>query len=41
VIANFICGAEPIREILDAVQSFGGYREAQDDRTLVVLERLK
>jgi phosphoserine phosphatase RsbU/P len=41
VIAKFICSAEPIREILDAVQSFGGYREAQDDRTLVVLERLK
>jgi sigma-B regulation protein RsbU (phosphoserine phosphatase) len=41
VIANFIFGAEPIREILDAVQSFGGHQEAQDDRTLVVLERLK
>jgi serine phosphatase RsbU (regulator of sigma subunit) len=41
VIANFICRAEPIREILDAVQAFGGNAEAQDDRTLVVLERIK
>jgi sigma-B regulation protein RsbU (phosphoserine phosphatase) len=41
VIANLIFSAEPIREILDAVQSFGGHQEAQDDRTLVVLERLK
>jgi sigma-B regulation protein RsbU (phosphoserine phosphatase) len=41
VIANFICSAEPIREILDAVQAFGGNAEAQDDRTLVVLERIK
>ncbi|MGZ7064402.1 MAG: PP2C family protein-serine/threonine phosphatase, partial [Candidatus Angelobacter sp.] len=41
VIANFLCGKEPIREILDAVQSFGGNSEAQDDRTLVVLEKIK
>jgi serine phosphatase RsbU (regulator of sigma subunit) len=41
LIANFLCNEEPIREILDAVQSFGGNTEAQDDRTLVVLERIK
>ncbi|HZE81971.1 MAG TPA: SpoIIE family protein phosphatase [Candidatus Polarisedimenticolia bacterium] len=41
LIANFLCNEDPIREILDAVQSFGGNSEAQDDRTLVVLERIK
>ncbi|MCU1331296.1 MAG: Serine phosphatase RsbU, regulator of sigma subunit [Candidatus Angelobacter sp.] len=41
LIANFLCHEEPMREILDAVQSFGGNSEAQDDRTLVVLERIK
>jgi len=41
LIANFLCNEEPIRDILDAVQSFGGNSEAQDDRTLVVLERIK
>jgi serine phosphatase RsbU (regulator of sigma subunit)/pSer/pThr/pTyr-binding forkhead associated (FHA) protein len=41
LIANFLCNEEPVREILDAVQSFGGNSEAQDDRTLVVLERIK
>jgi sigma-B regulation protein RsbU (phosphoserine phosphatase) len=41
LIANFLCNEDPIREILDAVQSFGGSSEAQDDRTLVVLERIK
>jgi sigma-B regulation protein RsbU (phosphoserine phosphatase) len=41
LIANFLCNEEPIREILDAVQSFCGNTEAQDDRTLVVLERIK
>jgi serine phosphatase RsbU (regulator of sigma subunit)/pSer/pThr/pTyr-binding forkhead associated (FHA) protein len=30
---------DPLVEIMEAVQSFGGNREAQDDRTLVVLER--
>lgn len=41
MIGNFLCGEEPIQRILDAVQSFGGNIEAQDDRTLVVLERIK
>jgi sigma-B regulation protein RsbU (phosphoserine phosphatase) len=41
LIANFLSNEEPIREILDAVQSFCGNTEAQDDRTLVVLERIK
>ncbi len=41
LIGNFLRGEEPIREILDAVQTFGGNSEAQDDRTLVVLERIK
>jgi sigma-B regulation protein RsbU (phosphoserine phosphatase) len=41
MIGDFLCGGEPIREIMDAVQSFGGNTEAQDDRTLVVLERTK
>jgi len=41
LIANFLCHEEPMREIMDAVQSFGGNSEAQDDRTLVVLERIK
>lgn len=41
LIADFLCGEEPIQKILDAVQSFGGNTEAQDDRTLVVLERTK
>jgi serine phosphatase RsbU (regulator of sigma subunit) len=41
LIGGFLCGEEPIQKILDAVQSFGGDTEAQDDRTLVVLERIK
>jgi sigma-B regulation protein RsbU (phosphoserine phosphatase) len=41
LIGDFLCGEEPIQKILDAVQSFGGNTEAQDDRTLVVLERIK
>ena len=41
LIGEFLCGEDPIRKILDAVQSFGGNTEAQDDRTLVVLERIK
>lgn len=40
-IGGSLCGKNPIRKILDAVQSFGGNAEAQDDRTLVVLERIK
>lgn len=30
----------PLAEIMEAVQSYSGGREAQDDRTLVVLERM-
>ena len=41
LLADFLCGEEPIQKILLAVQSFSGNREAQDDRTLVVLERIK
>ena len=41
LIGDFLCGEEPIQKILDAVQAFGGNTEAQDDRTLVVLERIK
>lgn len=41
LIGDFLCGKEPIQRILDAVQSFGGNTEAQDDRTLVVVERIK
>jgi len=41
VVADFLRAAEPIREILAAVESFAGGAEAQDDRTLVVLERIK
>jgi serine phosphatase RsbU (regulator of sigma subunit)/pSer/pThr/pTyr-binding forkhead associated (FHA) protein len=41
LIGEFLCGEEPIRSVFDAVQSFGGNTEAQDDRTLLVLERIK
>ncbi|HVG89915.1 MAG TPA: SpoIIE family protein phosphatase, partial [Alphaproteobacteria bacterium] len=41
VVADCLRAAEPIREILAAVESFAGGAEAQDDRTLVVLERIK
>ena len=41
VVADSLRAAEPIREILAAVESFAGGAEAQDDRTLVVLERVK
>lgn len=41
VIANFLTGPEPIQKILEAVHSFSGNAEAQDDRTLVVLERIQ
>jgi len=41
MIAKFLCGEEPVRAILGAVESFAGNAEAQDDRTLVVLERIR
>jgi serine phosphatase RsbU (regulator of sigma subunit) len=41
VVADCLHGAEPIREILAAVESFSAGAEAQDDRTLVVLQRIK
>jgi serine phosphatase RsbU (regulator of sigma subunit) len=41
LIGGFLCGEEPIREILGAVESFCANAEAQDDRTLLVLERIK
>src|SRR5436305_790136 len=41
LIGDFLSADEPIRQILDAVESFCGNTEAQDDRTLVVLERIK
>ncbi|HEX4602441.1 MAG TPA: SpoIIE family protein phosphatase [Candidatus Angelobacter sp.] len=40
-IGKFLVEEEPIAKILEAVQQFGGNSEAQDDRTLVVLERTK
>lgn len=39
-IENLLRGDDPITTILEAVQVFYEHREAQDDRTLVVLERL-
>jgi serine phosphatase RsbU (regulator of sigma subunit) len=41
VVADCLRATEPIREILAAVESFSAGAEAQDDRTLVVLERIK
>jgi sigma-B regulation protein RsbU (phosphoserine phosphatase) len=41
IVADCLRGAEPVREILAAVESFAAGAEAQDDRTLVVLERIK
>ena len=41
VVADCLHRAEPIREVLAAVESFAAGAEAQDDRTLVVLERIK
>jgi serine phosphatase RsbU (regulator of sigma subunit) len=41
LIANFLRSEDPIGDILEAVQLFSGHTEAQDDRTLVVLERIK
>jgi serine phosphatase RsbU (regulator of sigma subunit) len=40
-IDTLLLGDEPIPKILEAVQLFCGNSEAQDDRTLVVLERTK
>src|SRR5262249_55131269 len=40
-IEKLLCGQEPVREIMAAVESFSGGREAQDDRTLVVVERTR
>jgi serine phosphatase RsbU (regulator of sigma subunit) len=39
-IEDLLRGDDPITAILEAVQLFSGNAEAQDDRTLVVLERL-
>jgi sigma-B regulation protein RsbU (phosphoserine phosphatase) len=36
----YVGSQNPLVEIMEAVQSFSGGREAQDDRTLVVLERM-
>jgi sigma-B regulation protein RsbU (phosphoserine phosphatase) len=41
IVADCLRQAEPIREILAAVESFSAGAEAQDDCTLVVLERIK
>jgi phosphoserine phosphatase RsbU/P len=41
LIGDFLGSEEPIQKILDAVESFCGNAEAQDDRTLLVLERIK
>jgi phosphoserine phosphatase RsbU/P len=41
LIGDFLSGDEPIRKILNAVESFCSNVEAQDDRTLLVLERIK
>jgi phosphoserine phosphatase RsbU/P len=41
LIGDFLGSEEPIREILGAVESFCANAEAQDDRTLLVLERIK
>ena len=35
----YLQGANPIADIFSAVQTFSGGQEAQDDRTLVILER--
>jgi len=32
---------DPVNDILAGVQEFLGHREAQDDRTLLILERTK
>jgi serine phosphatase RsbU (regulator of sigma subunit) len=40
-IEKLLCGQDPVREIMAAVESFDGGREAQDDRTVVVVERIK
>ena len=40
-IERLLFGQEPIREIMAAVELFSGGQEAQDDRTLVVVERTR
>ncbi len=39
-VEELMSGADPVAAILGAVNTFSGHAEAQDDRTLVVLERL-
>jgi len=40
-VQQYLHGKDPLGETLAAVQQFCGQREAQDDRTLVVMERTK
>jgi phosphoserine phosphatase RsbU/P len=40
-VEDCLCAQDALRETLAAVELFSGHREAQDDRTLVVLERTK
>jgi serine phosphatase RsbU (regulator of sigma subunit) len=40
-LQQYLGGNDPINDILASVQEFSGHMEAQDDRTLVVLERTK
>lgn len=40
-VQQYLHGQDPLGETLAAVQQFCGPKEAQDDRTLVVLERIK
>ena len=38
-LEKYLAASDPVREIFAAVESFSGDQEAQDDRTLVLLER--
>ena len=40
-LQHYLGGIDPVNDILASVQEFSGHTEAQDDRTLVVLERMK
>ena len=40
-LQRYLGGVDPVNDILASVQEFSGQLEAQDDRTLVVLERTK